>query len=610
MACSELFHPEAKATRGTGASSAFRTAQGWLQDCQSSPYHSSCQAAIPRDAPDLPTRIICVGDETSEPFLFETQGTRAPYCVLSYCWGTTPALKTTKSTIQNHRVSIPIHTLPATIHHAILATKALGIQYLWVDALCIIQDDEEDWAREAAQMGSIYARATLTLSSLVSSNTTDGLFQPRCVRQPKPVPLPAMRLSRIHRPQMQQAKDTDMDDEMAKSPQICVLNPLWLDREAPYKGPVHSRGWTLQEQVLSTRTLYFGAGMLQWECLSLYTTEAAPIKLTTYPVKTSQRGSVGEKEEVREKAREQRLIVRGLGSELETVWLSRLRTFEAWQDLLMQYTGDRSLSRPSDCLPAFLGISTYMAPHLGSRFVGGLWDGDWFIESLCWELKTPSPDLTGATTSTTTAVTASWTWASHPGAPVTFWLVRIGDREKRSLISDVSMDDVHISTAQSRVTGAIRLRGRVGRINLLRNPASGAFKELRNGSGVEDEVESYFDHEEKKWEPVRRLFFDCNDRGIKDGDAELWYLDLIEVGPAQPSQPYKGRLCTKSESLDGESAYKVQLLMRKVAGKNGNVFRRVGLRSTAFGNSDMESIIKFQTILKEDRAEKISIRLV
>ncbi|KAK7423042.1 hypothetical protein QQX98_001332 [Neonectria punicea] len=341
----------------------------------------------------LPTRTIHVGDETSEPFLLEAKGTKAPYCVLSYCWGTSPTLKTTKRALQSHKTSIPLHSLPLTIRDGILATRALGFQYLWVDALCIIQDDEEDWGREAAQMGDIYSKATITLSSLVSSDAADGFFGPRQTRQPKSVPLPGMRLPKISRRREQDV--TVVAADTVKSPSMCVLVPHWLNSEAPRKGPVHSRGWTLQEQVLSTRKLYFGAGLLRWECQAMHTTEAAPVEHLglTRIIQKPHRAHAGTYE--RSERRKQPFALRmfGLGPP-GTEHLIRPIAFSIWKVLLMEYTTDRSLTRSSDRLPAFLGVSTFMASHIGSRFIGGLWDGEWFAESLCWAVKTPVPAST------------------------------------------------------------------------------------------------------------------------------------------------------------------------------------------------------------------------
>src|SRR5277367_3868507 len=65
---------------------------------------------------------------------------RAKYAALSYCWGQCELLRTTEATYAERCLSIPLHTLPRTFKDAVSMTTALGLQYLWIDALCITQD--------------------------------------------------------------------------------------------------------------------------------------------------------------------------------------------------------------------------------------------------------------------------------------------------------------------------------------------------------------------------------------------------------------------------------------------------------------------------------------
>lgn len=134
--------------------------------------------------------MIDVGTQEREPRLCLGDGLVMPYCALSYCWGTTKGtLTTTTTNLKKHLNSIPLDSFPKTLREAILAARGLGFQYLWIDAICIVQDDREDWAREAAKMQSVYAGATLTISSTVSKISVDGLFRSRCRRRSSPVPL-------------------------------------------------------------------------------------------------------------------------------------------------------------------------------------------------------------------------------------------------------------------------------------------------------------------------------------------------------------------------------------------------------------------------------------
>ncbi|KAK0705829.1 heterokaryon incompatibility protein-domain-containing protein, partial [Apiosordaria backusii] len=130
----------------------------------------------------LPTRVIQVGSETRPPRLVETlTGTieSSQYIALSYCWGLSQTLTTTKATYSDRLKAIPWGDIPKTIQEAIEFTQHLGVPYIWIDAVCIIQDDNADWEREAATMQNVYENALFTLSATSSPDTVTGCFLPR-----------------------------------------------------------------------------------------------------------------------------------------------------------------------------------------------------------------------------------------------------------------------------------------------------------------------------------------------------------------------------------------------------------------------------------------------
>lgn len=101
---------------------------------------------------NLPTRLIDVGLEGSTPRLFATHaGQTGAYTALSYCWGIDPGVKLDSSNEADLQNSIPLGMLPSTVRDALLLTRRLGIQYIWVDCLCIMQgkDDlaRQDWGK-------------------------------------------------------------------------------------------------------------------------------------------------------------------------------------------------------------------------------------------------------------------------------------------------------------------------------------------------------------------------------------------------------------------------------------------------------------------------------
>lgn len=151
----------------TGSTEALSLARSWMADCVTN--HKTCNS-FPLGY--LPKRVLDIShsETTDDVRLLETSLTgRAKYACLSYSWGGTLPLQTTSKTLLRHKTSILLTELPLTFQDTIKFLRQTGIQYLWIDSLCIIQDNDNDWRREAAQMHSIFQGAFLTISA--SKNT-------------------------------------------------------------------------------------------------------------------------------------------------------------------------------------------------------------------------------------------------------------------------------------------------------------------------------------------------------------------------------------------------------------------------------------------------------
>ncbi|KAI1424336.1 heterokaryon incompatibility protein-domain-containing protein [Xylaria sp. FL1777] len=422
---------------GTGSPRAFWTARNWLQRCKHTPAHSACQEAhrLARGTKyPGPSRLLHVGDHKTEPCLVDCYDPQVDYVALSYCWGTSGGnLKTTHGNIEEHRRSIPISRLPAMLRDAVLATRALGFYYVWIDALCIIQDDAQDWSREASRMGTIYSNAQVTISSLVAGEATEGLFYPLTVRSPYPVPLAIW----------QRKRDRLETRERDNRVQTYAVYRKWLHDDIAHKGPIHTRGWTLQEQLLSTRVLYFGRGLLHWECLHCYVTEMDPtMELVTVSSARISRGNI-----------ETRCIIKGLPiqdsispSPGGALWPRT--AYQVWQSQLEEITR-RNFTKISDRLPAFQAISDTMV-MIQDEFVGGIWKGDKLLESLCWKLESPSKQ----------PFMPSWTWVVAQGQVSFRYLDREGRGPDIIPKAAVVSIDVKVDPISFEVSGSLRLKGR------------------------------------------------------------------------------------------------------------------------------------------------------
>jgi hypothetical protein len=165
----------------------------WLSDCDK---HLGCTASH-RSITALPTRVLDLGKDSIK--LFESQGIDGTYMTLSHCWGSTPFITTTKDTIQERKEGIPLEDLPQTFKDAVSLTRNLGIQYLWIDSLCIIQQDTEDWEKEASKMGSVYSHSYLNIAATSSMGGDGGCFQKRQVLMAQDLHPSAMRCHKIQK---------------------------------------------------------------------------------------------------------------------------------------------------------------------------------------------------------------------------------------------------------------------------------------------------------------------------------------------------------------------------------------------------------------------------
>jgi hypothetical protein len=130
----------------------------------------------------LPTRVIEIPINPSvPPRLRVTNNELGQYVILSHCWGTKGLAKLTDSLLTQYQDAIQIKSLPQSFKDAIEITWRLGFRYLWIDALCIIQGNAEDWAQEAGMMASYYGLSTLMISATEAKDSSQGILTVRNV---------------------------------------------------------------------------------------------------------------------------------------------------------------------------------------------------------------------------------------------------------------------------------------------------------------------------------------------------------------------------------------------------------------------------------------------
>ncbi|KAK0502566.1 heterokaryon incompatibility protein-domain-containing protein [Armillaria luteobubalina] len=282
----------------------------------------------------LPTRVIDCADE-GQPRLFVGLGAEGNYVALSYVWGENQPNCTKSSNLDSYTEAIPLDNIPKTILDAITVTRKLGLRFLWVDALCILQDSREDKAREIAQMQRIFHDAYVTVIAACARKVSDGFLHDR------------------------RATIAGWDGTLL--PFRCPdggIGTMQLQslRIAP-KEPVDERAWCLEERALSPRRLIYATHTLLYECQTSHDNiNGAPSFIELCDAEDIPR------------------LPDNVFLQLGTVDLDNRTSLKAWCDILETYTL-RALTKPRDRLVALSGIvEQFHRVWPQSRYLAGLWE--------------------------------------------------------------------------------------------------------------------------------------------------------------------------------------------------------------------------------------------
>ncbi|XTI82127.1 HET-domain-containing protein [Cenococcum geophilum] len=247
-------------------------ARHWLDVCQST------HVCLTQPSPLLPKRLIDVSpqDSQTQVALYESAGQTGRYACLSHCWGDSQSLcKSTEATLERNKQAIEWGLLPATFRDAIEFTRRLGLRYLWIDSICIIQDSSDDWIEQSALMADIYGRAYVTLCATSSASDDNGCFlaTPELL-SPHRIPCKSRNgteyevcvrgwpeLQHISSWETQTLRGTD-----AAATKTRLGFPFLEDfsslNDFPSRSdfPLLTRAWCFQERLLSPRLLHFTKG--------------------------------------------------------------------------------------------------------------------------------------------------------------------------------------------------------------------------------------------------------------------------------------------------------------------------------------------------------------
>ncbi|KAK6713105.1 hypothetical protein SNK05_007559 [Fusarium graminearum] len=367
-----------------------KLAKRWINVCQEK--HSNClKQASPPDTAKMPTRLLDLGDINSDTWRIHERPKHVPYIALSHRWShETPTLLT--SNYHNYSDCQPDSILPQTYQDIVSICRHMGIRYLWIDSLCIIQDDGGfEFRQEAPLMMDIYQFAFLTLT-ICWGFPGLGVFR-KC--RPRSIPRHKPTVS-YHRP-----------DSVAQTDE-CVFvehrdaSDLQVDVD---RAPLNNRAWVLQERCLSRRLLYLGNEQLYWECNGCTGSEVSP----DLHCPAHRRADTGRQS-----------MVDLTGPDRDTHW--------SW--VLSKYTG-YDLTFEQDRLIAISGLAKLIASKTGDSYLGGIWLESW-MQDLLWEPAT-GPDSKQRVEDTSDSTTRrmprpSWSWLAFPGSVMSGRMIRRGPK--------------------------------------------------------------------------------------------------------------------------------------------------------------------------------------
>lgn len=226
--------------------------KAWLHECDTHSQHSECRLATKgyytsRDsALTMPTRVIDVGSDQSNMVRLcqPVTSVSKEWIALTHLWGNGPHYATTRANFHSHMEGIDLVSFPATFRDAVTVTRALGLRYLWIDSLCIIQDSHEDINQEIMNMEDVYSRAYCVIAASCSTGHHSNFLKPRYDRD----------FVALHHSNADSAANFYVC-EMTDDFQTHVLN-----------GALNKRAWVMQEHALARRTIFFTEYQAYWEC--------------------------------------------------------------------------------------------------------------------------------------------------------------------------------------------------------------------------------------------------------------------------------------------------------------------------------------------------------
>lgn len=394
--------------------------------------HRLCR---PSANPARPNRLVEVPVEDGQPVRIVLASPEAEYAALSHCWGTEPLKRLLKQDVADASTTDGVVTfawahLPASFRDACVVARGLFVQHLWIDSLCIVQDDGDDWRREAAKMGAIYEAAYVTIAATDAPASAHGFLFPRFTETSFTAADDDDRHVRFAVREYNLAHSNGRMPHYGDTPE----HP-WLlranDLEARWRNPLQQRGWCFQERLMARRVLHVKRYEAVLECGEGYRCECSGMKaMAGRGVKALLGLMMQETLTAPERYRAERLRdamarehERGTGraaaERLATGADARL--MQAWEMVVELYSRTAFTHR-DDVLPALGALArVFQAARPEWTYVGGLWQ-EQLRRGLLWVPLSPRESRDGAMGVRTNShgqgsghLAPSFSWAARTG---------------------------------------------------------------------------------------------------------------------------------------------------------------------------------------------------